>query len=403
MTITTDTHDNSGLPVFPGIRSQRCPLDPPAEYAGWRQADGLQHVRMWNGHTAWVVTRYEDVRAVLSDPRLSADAQRYPSVLPHTQVPAFPRMDDPDHARLRRMLTADFTVKRVEAMRPQIHEMAERFIDEMIGKGQPADLVREYALPLPSLVISLLLGVPYDDHEFFQQHSATMNHADASPQDKAQASGALFGYLLGLVEQKEREPGDDLISRLLTERVATGELSREEAAMNGMILLFAGHETTANMIGLGTLALLQHPDQAARIRDTDDPAVVANAVEELLRYLSIAQDMIVRVATEDLTVGGQLVRAGEAVTVNLPAANRDTAFLDQPDTVDLGRNTRGHLAFGYGIHQCLGQNLARVELQVALPALLRRLPGLRLAVPLEDVKFRHDMSAYGVHELPVAW
>ncbi|MBB5779287.1 cytochrome P450 [Nonomuraea jabiensis] len=230
-----------------------------------------------------------------------------------------------------------------------------------------------------------------------------MNRADASPQEKGEASGALFAYLLGLVERKEREPGDDLISRLLTERVATGQLSREEAAMNGMILLFARHETTANMIGLGTLALLQNPDQAARIRDTDDPAVVANAVEELLRYLSIAQDMIVRVATEDLTIGGHLIRAGEAVTVNLPDANRDTVFLDQPDTVDLARNTRGHLAFGYGVHQCLGQNLARVELQVALPALLRRLPGLRLAVPLEEVKFRHDKSAYGVHELPVAW
>ncbi|MEW1837686.1 cytochrome P450 [Nonomuraea angiospora] len=403
MSITTDTPDHTGLPVFPGTRSQRCPLDPPAEYADWRQAEGLQRVRMWNGHTAWVVTRYEDVRAVLGDPRLSADAQRYPSVLPHTQVPAFPRMDDPEHARLRRMLTADFTVKRVETMRPEIHEIVERFLDEMISKGWPADLVRAFALPIPSLVISLLLGVPYDDHEFFQQHSATMNRADASPQEKGQASGELFGYLLGLVERKEREPGDDLISRLLAERVATGQLSREEAAMNGMILLFAGHETTANMIGLGTLALLQNPDQAARIRDTDDPAVVANAVEELLRYLSIAQDMIVRVATEDLTIGGHLIRAGEAVTVNLPAANRDTVFLDQPDTVDLGRNTRGHLAFGYGVHQCLGQNLARVELQVALPALLRKLPGLRLAVPLEEVKFRHDMSAYGVHELPVAW
>ncbi|MBP2328379.1 cytochrome P450 [Kibdelosporangium banguiense] len=194
------------------------------------------------------------------------------------------------------------------------------------------------------------------------------------------------------------EPVDDA-----AERVATGELTVPEVAMNGMVLLFAGHETTANMIGLATLALLENPGKAARIRDTDDPAVVGSAVEELLRYLSIAQDMILRVAAEDLTIGGQLVRAGDLLTVNLPAANRDPAFLDQADDFDVDRNTRGHLAFGYGVHQCLGQNLARAELQIALPALLRRLPNLRLAIPLEEVRFRHDMSAYGVHELPVMW
>ena len=406
MNTKTVEHDSAYLPVYPGVRSQRCPFDPPAEYPGWRQAEGLQRARLWNGSTAWVVSRYEDVRAVLADPRMSTDARRYPLLNPgaqNGQPHAFPRMDDPDHARLRRMLTGEFTVKRVAAMRPHIQELVDHFLDEMIDKGQPADLVRDYALPLPSLVISMLLGVPYADHEFFQKHSATMNYANASPEEKATASRALFGYLAGLVESKQREPGDDLISRLIAERVSTGELSPQEVAMNGMILLFAGHETTANMIGLATLTLLQNPDQAARTRDNDDPAVIANAVEELLRYLSIAQDMILRVATEDLTISGQLVREGDVLTINLPAANRDAAFLDQPDTFDFDRNVRGHLAFGHGVHQCLGQSLARAELRVALPSLLRRLPNLRLAIPLEEVKFRHDMSAYGVHELPVTW
>lgn len=401
----SSTADDS-LPTFPGVRSQRCPFDPPANYADWRREDGLQRANLWNGSTAWVVSRYEDVRAVMADPRISADSRLYPVLNPSTQMGqphAFPRMDDPDHARLRRMLTGEFTVKRTAAMRPEIERMVDHFLDEMISRGQPADLVRDYALPLPSLVISLLLGVPYEEHEFFQTHSATMNYANATAEEKGAAGKALFGYLFGLVERKQREPGDDLISRLLAERVATGELSAQEVAMNGMILLFAGHETTANMISLATLALLENPEKAARIRDADDPALVANAVEELLRYLTIAQDMILRVATEDMTIGGQLVRAGELLTVNLPAANRDPSFLDQADDLDLDRNPRGHLAFGYGVHQCLGQNLARLELQVALPALLRRLPGLRLAIGLEEVRFRHDMSAYGVHELPVLW
>jgi cytochrome P450 len=408
MSITTEPTeptDKADLPVFPGVRSPRCPFDPPAEQASWLSEEGLRRVRLWNGHTAWAVSRYEDVKAVLTDPRISADIRNDDNLAPQMkgQPPAFPRMDDPEHARLRRMLTGDFTVKRVQAMRPHFEELVDSCLDQMIAKGQPADLVREYALPFPSLVICLLLGVPYDDHEFFQQKSATMNYAEATPAEKAAATRALLEYLMGLVEQKEREPGYDLISRLVAERVATGELDREGVAMNGLILLMAGHETTANMIGLATLALLRNPEQAARIRDTDDPAVLAGAVEELLRYLSITQDMIYRVATEDVVVGGQLVRAGEALAVNIPAANRDASFFDDPDALDIDRNTRGHLAFGYGVHQCLGQNLARVELQIALPALLRRLPELRVAIPFEDVKFRHDMAAYGVYELPVTW
>ncbi|MGW0475692.1 cytochrome P450 [Streptomyces coeruleorubidus] len=406
MSTSTPTNDPTGLPAFPGKRDARCPFDPPQEYTGWREAEGLQRA-VSHGEPLWVVSRYADIRAALSDPRLSSDDRRpgYPasSGKPGDLPQSFQRMDDPEHARLRMMLTGELTIKRVERMRPDVQKMADDFLDQMIAKGQPADLVRDYALPIPSLVISLLLGVPYSDHAFFQQHSNTLTDANTTEQGKRVASGALFGYLLELVGRKEREPGDDLISRLIGERVATGELTREDVAMDGLMLLIAGHETTANMTALSTLALLVHPDQAARIRDTDDPAVVANAIEELLRYLTVPQDHVWRVATEDLTLGGQLIRAGEGVTVNLPAGNRDTAFLDRPDALDVDRNSRGHVAFGYGTHQCLGQSLARMELQVALPTLLRRLPGLRLAVPLEELRLRHDMAVYGVRELPVAW
>ncbi|GGW51568.1 cytochrome P450 [Streptomyces caelestis] len=314
MSTSTPTNDPTGLPAFPGKRDARCPFDPPQEYTDWREAEGLQRA-VSHGEPLWVVSRYADIRAALSDPRLSSDDRRpgYPASsgkagdLPQS----FQRMDDPEHARLRMMLTGELTIKRVERMRPDVQKMADDFLDQMIAKGQPADLVRDYALPIPSLVISLLLGVPYSDHEFFQQHSNTLTDANTTEQGRRVASGALFGYLLELVGRKEREPGADLISRLIGERVATGELTREDVAMDGLMLLIAGHETTANMTALGTLALLEHPDQAARIRDTDDPTVVANAIEELLRYLTVPQDHVWRVATEDLTLGGQLIRAGE--------------------------------------------------------------------------------------------
>lgn len=404
-TDTTDPNDNIGLPGFPGTRSARCPFDPPAAQTRWRRGDALEEVRLTNGRTAWAVTRYDDVRQVLSDPRISADGRRYPQLMnsdQQGQPQAFPRMDDPEHARVRRTLTGEFTVKRVEAMRPRVRSLVHRFLEEMIGAGQPADLVRAYALPIPSLVISSLLGVDYDDHAFFQTRSATLQYTRSSPEEKKAANRELFGFLVDLVRRKEREPGDDLISRLVAERVTTGELTHHEVAMNGLVILHAGHETTANMIALSTLALLENPRQADRIRETDDPKVVAGAVEELLRYLSIAQDMLVRVATEDLTVGGRLVREGQMLTISVPSANRDGVF-EAADALDADRTTRGHLAFGYGVHQCLGQSLARLELQEALPALLRRLPALRTAVPLEEIRFRHDMATYGVHELPVAW
>ena len=315
----------------------------------------------------------------------------------------FPRIDDPEHNRLRRMMTRDFTVSRADAMRPQIQELVDGFLDQMVDSGPSADLVRGFALPVPSLVISLLLGVPYEDHEFFQHHSTIGLDSRSSDEQKLAAIGALFGYIYELVERKERQPGDDLISRLVTDHVATGDLSRETAAMNAVILLQAGHETTASMIALGMLALLQHPDELARLRQTDDPAVVANVVEELMRYLSIVHSQVDRVAVDDLVVGGQQIRAGDAVLMNLPAGNWDTAFVDNPDTLDIDRNPRGHLGFGYGVHQCIGQNLARAELQIALATLARRLPGLQLAVAPDELTFQYQQEIFGIEKLPVTW
>jgi cytochrome P450 len=323
---------------------------------------------------------------------------------PGEEMPViFPRIDDPEHNRLRRMMTRDFTFRRAESMRPQIQELVDGFIDDMLDKGPPTDLVRDFALPVPSLVISLLLGVPYEDHEFFQTNSTAGLDSRSTDEQRVVAIGAVLTYMFDLVAKKEREPGDDLMSRLVTDYFATGQLSRETAAMNGMILLQAGHETTASMIALGTLALLQHPDELARLRETNDPAVISNIIEELMRYLTIVHSLVERVALEDLTIGGQLIRQGEVVLMNLPAGNWDPAFTNQPETFDVDRDTRGHLGFGFGVHQCIGQNLARVELQIALATLARRLPALRLAVPVEELRFQNEKEIYGIYELPVTW
>jgi len=392
------------LPVIPAPRAAHCPLAPPPEFADWREEPGLRRA-IYHGQPAWVVSRYQDIRAALLDPRLSADtisAAVKPSGSGGNAPVMFARTDDPEHHRLRRMLTSNFTFRRTEGMRPQIQELVDHYLGEMISNGPPGDIVRDFGLPVPSLVIALLLGVPPEDLGLFQQHTAAGLDTRSSDEQKAHAFGAMYAYIRELVARKEREPGDDLISRLVTEYVATGQLDHETAAMTSVIMMQAGHETTANMISLGTVALLQHPDVYARLGQTDDRAVIGNIVEELMRYLTIVHGQVDRVATEDLMLGGQLVRAGDFLVVNLPAGNWDPKFVDDPDILDVDRNTRGHLGFGYGVHQCIGQNLARVEMQVAFATLARRLPGLKLAVPPEELKFK-EADIYGMKELPVTW
>jgi cytochrome P450 len=359
---------------------------------------------MWGGLPVWSVSRYQDIRAALIDPRLSADtisSSIKPSSDEGTPV-IFARIDDPEHHRLRRMMTSQFTFRRCEAMRPQIQEMVDQFLGTMIENGPPADIVRDFGLPVPSLVIALLLGVPPEDLGLFQYNTSLGLDTRTSEEQKGQAFATMFAYIQELVRRKEAEPGDDLISRLVTDYVATGQLSRETAAMNGVIMMQAGHETTANMISLGTVALLQHRDVFERLGQTDDPAVIANAIEELMRYLTIVHAQVDRIATEDLTIGGQLIRAGERLLMNLPAGNWDSEFVENPETFDIDRNTRGHVGFGYGVHQCIGANLARVEMQVAFATLARRLPGLRLAVSPDELQFK-DSDIYGMKELPVTW
>jgi cytochrome P450 len=397
------TSTTSDRPVIPLQRAAQCPLAPPIEFESWREEPGLQQA-MWNGQPTWIVSRYQDIRAALVDPRLSADT--LPNVIRPSSEESTPvifaRIDDPEHHRLRRMMTSQFTFRRTEAMRPQIQELVDHYLNKMIDAGPPADIVRDFALPVPSLVIALLLGVPPEDLELFQHNTSVGLDVNSTEEQRVQGFAEMYGYIQELVARKAREPGDDLISRLVIDYVATGQLDNDTVAVNGVIMMQAGHETTANMISLGTVALLEHPDVFERLGQTDDPVVIAYAVEELMRYLTIVHAQVDRIATEDLAIAGQLIRAGDRLLMNLPAGNWDSEFVDSPEKLDIQRNARGHLAFGYGTHQCIGANLARVEMQVAFATLARRLPGLQLAVPPDELRFK-EADIYGMKELPVTW
>jgi cytochrome P450 len=400
---TSDSRPETDLPVIPAQRAAHCPLHPPPEFADWRNEAGLQRA-VWNGQQVWSVSRYQDIRAALVDPRLSADTlpDLFESSSDDEKPVIFARIDDPEHHRLRRMMTSQFTFRRTEAMRPQIQKLVDHYLDAMIDKGPPADIVRDFALPVPSMVIALLLGVPPEDLELFQRNTSLGLDVKSTDEERAQGFIAMYAYIQELVRRKEREPDDDLISRLITDYVATGQLDYNTVAVNAVIMMQAGHETTANMIGLGTVALLEHRSVFERLGQTDDAAVIANAIEELMRYLSIVHAQVDRIATEDLILGGQQIRTGDRLLMNLPAGNWDPDFVDSPDALDIARNARGHLAFGYGTHQCIGANLARVEMQVAFATLARRLPGLQLAVPPDELRFK-QADIYGMKELPVTW
>jgi cytochrome P450 len=391
-------------------RSAKCPFDPPAELAEWQESGEPVLIRLWSGQEAWVVTRYEDQRRLLADPRLSSDAQHpgFPHSLPGSKVlkqsgRMIVSLDNPEHDILRRMMSKDFMIRNVEAKRPHIEELLNSLIDELLAGENPADLVTKLALPLPSLVICDLLGVPPEDQEYFQGKSDRMHSADLDERTAAATMGELKAYLEGLAQQKRKSPGEDMISRLV-QRVDAGEISMDDVATTGVMVLVAGHETTANMIALGTLALLQNPAQIEELRTNSDPAFVANAVEEMLRYLHIPHSGRTRVALADIEVGKVVIAEGSGVIMAGNVGDRDpAAFTGDPNQLDLHRPARQHIAFGFGIHQCLGQPLARVELQVVYSTLYRRIPSLRLAVPFEDLRFKTDRFVFGVHSLPVTW
>jgi cytochrome P450 len=385
------------------------PFDPPREITGLRAARPVSPMAFPDGHEGWLVTGYDAVRTLLADTRFSSrqdlgiihvpfETPGMPvQTEPSPQTPGlFISMDPPDHTRLRRKLTGAFTVKRMKQLEEQIIEIVEGQLEAMTKLAPPVDLVKEFALPVPSLVICALLGVPYADRENFQANSTKFLEKDVKLEEKMAAYGAMTTYLAELVMGKRAEPGEDLLSDLARDE----DLSIEELVGMAFLLLLAGHETTANMLSLGTFALLEHPDQLAELRA--DRELFPDAVEELMRYLSVV-DVNYRYATEDLELGGETIPKGSTVVVSMLAADHDSGRFDDADTLDIHRKARGHLAFGHGVHQCLGQQLARIEMRAGFEGLLRRFPTLALAVPAGEVRLKTDMNIYGVHELPVTW
>ncbi|WIX86847.1 cytochrome P450 [Amycolatopsis sp. DG1A-15b] len=384
------------------------PFDPPSALTRLRDARPVSPLVFPDGHEGWLVSGYEEVRQMMADTRFSSrldlDVIHVPyetgmpaATEPSPQLPGmFIAMDPPDHSRLRRKLTGAFTVKRMKQLEEHIADVVERQLDHLARLAPPVDLVKEFALPVPSLVICELLGVPYADRETFQANSAQFMVREQTLEEKMGAYIALNTYLSELVTSKRADPGEDILSDLARH----DDLTIEELTGAAFLLLLAGHETTANMLSLGTFALLQHPEQRAELHA--DAELLPGAVEELLRYLSVA-DIFFRYATEDLELGGETIPKGSTVVVSLLAANHDPRRFENPDTLDIHRNARGLLSFGHGVHQCLGQQLARIEMRAGFEGLLRRFPTLALAVPAEEVKLRTDMNIYGVHELPVTW
>jgi cytochrome P450 len=360
------------------------------------------------GVDAYVISRYDDVRTLLRDGRLSSRLAPSDHVVPDADLGrevesgSILQVDGAAHKRLRRMLATEFAVKRMEALRPRVAAMVDERIDGLLATGGPVDLVREFALPIPSLVICELLGVPYADRDEFQERSALLVRVDGWTEETQRASDDLNQYILGLVLAKQVNREDDILSRLITRGEELGTpLTVEELVTVGVTLLIAGHETTANMIALSTLALLRNPDQLDLLRS--DPSKVSAAVEELLRYLSVVHFGLFREVTDELTVGPSTIDAGEYLIAALSSANRDETVFPDPDRLDVERDAAAHVAFGFGPHQCVGQQLARLELQEVFTRLFARIPTLRLAVPFDEIDYRENTLVYGVTALPVAW
>jgi cytochrome P450 len=397
------------LPL-PPVHMRRNAFDPTPELGEIRRNEGVRSVVNAFGMRVFLVTRHDDVKAMLSDHERFSNTRPPGFVMPGApdvsdEEVASARagnllgLDPPEHQRLRRMLTPEFTIRRIKRLEPRITEIVTEHLDAMEGAGAPVDLVEGFALPIPSLVICELLGVPYGDRADFQERSGRQLDLSLPIEERLELQRASRAYMHSLVTRARTTPGDDILGMLIREH--GDELTDDQLVGIAGLLLLAGHETTSNMLGLGTLALLRNPDQLAAVRD--DPDAVGPAVEELLRWLSIVQTSIPRITTTDVEVAGVPIPAGQLVFASLPSGNRDPGFIDAPDVLDIRRGAPGHLAFGHGVHHCLGASLARMEMRIAWPALLRRFPNLALAEDFADVQFRSFHFIYGLRSLMVKW
>jgi cytochrome P450 len=392
------------VPEVP-LELRRNGFDPVEALARAREDEGVVKVMTPFGQPAYLVLRRDDVREVLSDASRFSNALTPFAAAGDMSAQEQEQMragflltfDPPEHTRLRRMLTPGFTARRMRRLEPRIVEIVEAALDDMERAGKPADLMARFALPVPSLVICELLGVPFTDRDEFQERSIRLLDVSLPVEEQAAVMRENRAYMSGLVARAQADPGEDTLGMLVREH--GNELSTDELIGITGLLLLAGHETTSNMLGLGTLALLRHPDQLALVRK--DPAQLDPAIEELLRWLSVVHALPPRTTTTDVAIAGHAIPAGSLVIPSLPAANRDGTFIDKPDTLDVTRGAPGHVAFGHGVHHCIGAPLARMEMRIAFPALLRRFPDLALTDEQPD--FRSFSTVFGVNSLQVTW
>ncbi|MGW5864806.1 cytochrome P450 family protein [Streptomyces sp. NPDC055239] len=403
-------------PAQPELFTWEFATDPYPAYAWLREHAPVHKTRLPSGVEAWLVTRYVDAKQALADPRLSKNPAHHgepahakgktgiPGERSANLMTHLLNIDPPDHTRLRRLVSKAFTPRRVAEFAPRVQELTDRLIDQFVEKGE-ADLIHDFAFPLPIYAICDLLGVPREDQDDFRDWAGMMIRHGGGPRGGvARSVKKMRGYLAELIHRKRLEPGDDLISGLIRASDHGEHLTENEAAAMAFILLFAGFETTVNLIGNGTYALLTHPEQRERLQGSlrdGDTGLLDTGLEELLRFDGPVELATWRFATERLTVGGEDIAVGDPVLVVLAAADRDPERFDRPDTLDLSRRDNQHLGYGHGIHYCLGAPLARLEGQTALATLLRRLPDLRLAAEPDDLRWRGGLIMRGLRTLPV--
>lgn len=389
----------------PSTRTQECPIDPSPAWRQLQESAPIHRVELPDGHYAWILTDYKLMRGVLADhKRFSSRYELWHLPFPFLDEGGTPPkapagdpsgIDPPEHTRIRSAVAGKFTVRRMRQLTERIQKMTNEHLDRMQALTPPVNLIEVYAEAIPSLTICELLDIPEDHRDEFLGQARTVMSWDTPLEEKVACHTAVHEYLTERVVAKRANPTDDMISDL-----AATDLTIDEVAGFCSFLLGAGMDTTSNMIATGTFALLSRPDQLAAL--IADPSLIDDTVEELLRYLSVA-DMSFRTALEDVELAGETIKAGETLVFSLAVGNRDPQKFPNPDELDVHRKATGHLAFSHGVHQCLGQQLARVEMRVTIPALLERFPTLKLAISEEEITWRTRENIYGVWKLPVTW